>query len=407
MKFPPMNLFETLKPAPADPILGLSESFRSDPNPQKVNLSVGVYQDANGKCPTLQSVQIAMRAITSNNASKSYLPIAGDPAFLHHAQNLVFGVNNEMVATGRIASIQTPGGTGGLRIAADFLRHCLNRRQIWMSRPTWANHQGIFSAADLQCEFYPYYNAGSHTLNREGMIAVLEDLPPNDPVLFHACCHNPTGIDPTYEDWQTIAKVCKAQKLLPVLDFAYQGFAGGLVEDAVAVRAFAEYGLEFLVCSSFSKNFGLYQDRIGALHVVAKNADEASRILSNLKVIVRTNYSNPPALGSAIVKTILADKDLTQLWEEELYEMCTRIRSMRTAFVEGLAAAGVPGDFDFIRQQFGMFSFSGLSTEAVQKLRSDFAIYIVDSGRINVAGLNPSNIDYTCQAINAVLAANP
>ena len=274
-----------------------------------------------------------------------------------------------------------------------------------MSRPTWANHQGIFSAAGMDTAFYPYFNAGSHSLNLEGMLTVLQDIPNGDPVLFHACCHNPTGIDPTQEDWDTIAKICKEHQLLPVLDFAYQGFAHGLVEDAVAVRAFAQYGLEFIICSSFSKNFGLYQDRVGALHFVSKNKEEASNVLSRLKAIVRTNYSNPPAHGGAIVTAILNDRELTQQWEEELHEMRTRIRTMRELFVEKLKEKGVPGDFSFIARQNGMFSFSGLSEATVIKLRDDFGIYIVGNGRINVAGMTPANIDTLCDAIKACLTA--
>ena len=269
---------------------------------------------------------------------------------------------------------------------------------IWVSNPTWANHQGIFQKSDLDIATYPYYDPENHGLNLAGMITVLEDIPENDVVLFHACCHNPTGVDPSADDWETIAKVCKERRLLPIVDFAYQGFATGWVDDAVAIRALSEYGMEFLVCSSFSKNFGLYQDRVGALHVVAKNRQEADRVLSQLKVIVRTNYSNPPAHGSGIVSTILNDLSLRLQWEEELKAMRTRINSVRAQFVEALSKAGA-GDFSFIGEQKGMFSFSGLTPEHVQHLKDKYSIYLVKSGRINVAGINDGNIERLCSAI--------
>jgi aspartate/tyrosine/aromatic aminotransferase len=398
-----MNLFELVPSAPPDPILGLTDAFRNDPNPAKINLSVGVYQDENGRSPVLDSVRKAEARLAEAGNSKGYLPINGHPDYIGHTQALVFGVNNEMLATNRVASVHTPGGTGSLRLAADFIRRVLGRRSVWVSNPTWANHEGIFSAADLSVEHYPYYDPSTHGLNLAGMVTVLEDIPENDVVLFHACCHNPTGVDPTPDDWETIAKVCKERRLLPIIDFAYQGFSSGWLDDAVAIRAFCEYGMEFMVCSSFSKNFGLYQDRVGALHVVAKNADEASRILSQLKVIVRTNYSNPPAHGSAIVSTILNDPELHTTWEIELKAMRNRINSVREQFVKGLETAGVPGDFSFIREQRGMFSFSGLSEDVVMRLRDKYGIYIVKSGRINVAGINDKNCATLCAAIKDCL----
>jgi aromatic-amino-acid transaminase len=397
-----MNLFDFVTPAPADPILGLTEQFRNDSRPEKVNLTVGVYQDHSGKSPVLDAVRQAEAHLSGSGKSKGYLPMNGGPDFIQHSRELLLGPDNEMVTTGRVASAQTPGGTGALRLAGEFLREGLSRRTIWVSNPTWANHKGIFQAADLEIRTYPYFDPETHSLNLQGLITVLEDIPENDPVLFHGCCHNPTGIDPSEDDWETIAKVCKERHLLPVVDFAYQGFASGWIDDAAAVRAFSRYGLEFLVCVSYSKNFGLYQDRIGSLHVIAKNADEASRILSRIKVLIRTNYSNPPAHGSAIISTILGDSDLRMLWEEDLKAMRTRIREVRSQFVDELSRAGVPGDFSFIRDQKGMFSFSGLSEEQVRQLREDHAIYIVDSGRINVAGLNPGNLQRVCKAVAAV-----
>lgn len=398
-----MNLFEQVTTAPADPILGLSEAFRNDPHPEKINLSVGVYQDASGQSPVLECVRQAALRLAQSNPGKGYLPINGAPRFLENTRDLVFGHGSEMARSGRVASVHTPGGTGALRIVGDFLRQVLNRRTIWVSDPTWANHKGIFSAAALDVATYPYYDATTHGLNRDGLLAVLETIPENDCVLFHACCHNPTGIDPTADDWETIAKICKARHLLPVVDFAYQGFASGWVEDALAIRAFAQYGLEFFVCSSFSKNFGLYQDRVGALHAVAKNRDEADRVLSQLKVIVRTNYSNPPAHGSHLVNTVLDTPELYSLWEAELKAMRDRILEVRNRFVDALEGAGASADFSFIRSQTGMFSFSGLSPEAVQRLRANHGIYIVDSGRINVAGINDTNMETLCRAIVASL----
>ena len=398
-----MNLFEQVTTAPADPILGLSEAFRKDPHPEKINLSVGVYQDASGRSPVLECVRQAALRLAQSNPGKGYLPIHGAPRFLENTRDLVFGSASEMSRSGRIASVHTPGGTGALRIVGDFLRHVLHRRTIWVSNPTWANHKGIFNAAGLDVQNYPYYDPATHGLNRDGLLSVLETIPENDSVLFHACCHNPTGLDPTAEDWESIAKVCKARQLLPVVDFAYQGFASGWVDDAVAIRAFAQYGLEFFVCSSFSKNFGLYQDRVGALHAVAKNPDEAERVLSQLKVIVRTNYSNPPAHGSHLVNTVLDTPELYALWEEELKAMRARILEMRHRFVDALEKAGASADFSFIRSQKGMFSFSGLSREAVHRLRANNGIYIVDSGRINVAGINDTNLGTLCRAIAAAL----
>jgi aspartate/tyrosine/aromatic aminotransferase len=398
-----MNLFDQVPTAPADPILGLGEAFRNDPNPEKINLTVGVFQDETGTSPVLESIRKATVKLAAENLGKGYMPINGGPEFLSNARNLVFGLDNEMVTTGRVVSVHTPGGTGALRLTADFLRKVLNRRKIWVSNPTWANHKGIFEAADMETASYPYYDPETHGLNRDGLLTVLEDIPENDCVLFHACCHNPTGVDPTRDDWETIAKICKAHHLLPVIDFAYQGFASGWIDDAQVIRTFSRYGLEFFVCSSFSKNFGLYQDRVGALHTVAKNADEGQRILSQLKVLVRTNYSNPPAHGSHLINTVLADKELYQLWEEELKNMRTRIANVRNRFVDELEHTGAGKDFSFIREQNGMFSFSGLSKDAVLRLRKEYGIYIVDSGRINVAGINDSNIQRLCKAITGVL----
>lgn len=398
-----MNLFDLVKAAPADPILGLSEAFKQDPNPKKINLSVGVYQDEHGQAPVLGSVQEAARRLAKVETSKNYLPIDGDAAFIRQVRELAFGPSSEMVQTGRIASVQTPGGTAALRLVAEFIRQQLGMRTVWMSNPTWANHNGIFKAADLPIASYPYYDPVIKGLNLSGMLTVLEGIPENDAVLFHACCHNPTGVDPSEEDWDTIAKICKARNLLPILDFAYQGFASGIVSDAVALRAFSKYGMEYFVCSSFSKNFGLYRERVGALHVVAKNATEAANVLSQLKAIVRTIYSNPPSHGAAVIATILADQELRLQWDEELNTMRQRIRQTREAFVTGLKNAGAQGNFSHISTQKGMFSYSGLSEKVVLALRDKYAIYMVNNGRMNVAGLNPANLPTVCAAIATCL----
>lgn len=394
-----MNLFDLVKTAPADPILGLTEAFKSDPNPAKVNLSVGIYQDDNGKSPLLTSVKVAAQRLAQTEVSKTYLPISGDADFIDGVRELVFGPSNEMVQTGRVASVQTPGGTGALRLVAEFIRRSLGQRTVWLSQPTWDNHIGIFKSAGLEIDHYPYYDSVIRGLNLSGMLTVLEDIPENDVVLFHACCHNPSGADLSVDDWQTVAKICKARNLLPILDFAYQGFSSGLVSDAAAVRAFSEYGLEFFVCSSFSKNFGLYRERVGALHAVAKNAAEAHAVLSQFKSIIRTIYSNPPGHGAALVAITLKDRELRMQWEEDLTHMRKRIRNMRTDLVSGLKRAGIPRDFSFIESQHGMFSFSGLSEKVVLRLRNRHAIYMVNNGRINLAGLNPSNLDYVCASI--------
>lgn len=394
-----MNLLELVKAAPPDPILGLSEAFRADPNPDKINLTVGVYQDADGRPPVLPSVLQAEKRLAEEGAGKSYLPINGDPDFLRKARTLVFGPQSHLVEDGRVASVQTPGGTAALRLAGDFIHHGLGQRTVWLSNPTWANHPGIFKAAGLNLASYPYYDPETRGLNLEGMITVLEDIPDNDVVVFHACCHNPTGADPDAENWDTLAKICKERRLLPIIDLAYQGFSRGLLDDTAAVRAFAKYGLEFLVCSSFSKNFSLYQERVGVLHVVAKNKDEAERALSRLKAIVRTNYSNPPAHGSAIIRTILDDGDLHQLWEEELKGMRLRLKQVRGELVDALVEAGVSADFSFLRDHRGMFSYTGLSETTIRRLREQYSIYIVESGRINVAGLNRQNLARFAKAL--------
>lgn len=399
-----MHLFDQVSPAPADPILGLSDTFRADPRPDKINLTVGVYQDESGKVPALRSVAEAEQRLTKTERNRSYLPISGLPAFNEKVQALAFGEGSLLLGTGRIASIQTPGGTGALRVAAEFLAQILGKRTIWVSKPTWSNHPAIFARAGFEIKDYPYFDADHHGLQREGFLDALKAIPQGDVVLLHACCHNPTGVDPSPEDWKAIAEICAERALVAVLDFAYQGFDRGLAEDTTAVQAFAAADQEFFVASSFSKNFGLYQERTGALHVVADNSQAASRVLSQIQVIVRTMYSNPPAHGAHVVATILNSTELRAQWESEVAGMRNRIREMRELFVANLKAAGIDQDFGFLLEQNGMFSFSGLKPAEVEQLREAHGVYMIGNGRINVAGITENNVERLCQAVAKVLS---
>ncbi len=387
--------------APPDPILGLSDAFKADTNPDKVNLSVGVFQDETGKSPVLECVKRAEERLLANESTKSYMPISGDPAYGRHVARLVFG--EETADSGRVATIHAPGGTGALRVAGDFVRHLLGPRRVWLSDPTWPNHPGIFRAAHLETEVYPYFDAAANAVAFEAMREKLDHLPEGDVVVLHGCCHNPSGADLTPEQWRALADTLRARSLLPLVDFAYQGFGDGLDPDAASVRALVEAGLDILVSSSFSKNFGLYRERVGALSVVTESPDATARVLSQLKAVIRTNYSNPPAHGGSIVTAILDDPELTELWKEELSAMQSRIAGTRKAFVEGLKDAGAVRDFSFLERQKGMFSFSGLDRGQVDRLREEHSIYIVGSGRINVAGITPANLEYLCKAIVSVL----
>jgi len=396
-------MFETIEMAPADPILGLTAAFKNDPNPDKINLGVGVYQDAEGKTPILASVRQAEERILSQETTKSYLPIPGAGEYGDAVQDLLFGTEHEIRGSNRAVTAHTPGGTGALRIGGDFIKQVFPGARIWLSEPTWANHKGVFSAAGLELATYPYYDAEGKCLAFDAMMESLKAVPAGDVVLLHACCHNPSGMDPAVEQWRAIAEVAAARGFLPFLDFAYQGLGDGIEEDAGGLRAFCEPGCELLVASSFSKNFGLYRERVGALTLVAGSQEAAGRALSQMKTRIRRNYSNPPAHGAAIVTTALNDPGLRALWEGEVAEMRARINGMRQLFVDTLKAKGVTRDFSFITRQKGMFSFSGLNKEQVDVLREKHAIYIVGSGRINVAGMTPSNMDRLCAAIVEVL----
>ena len=396
-------MFESIVAAPPDAILGLTDRFKNDPNPNKINLGVGVYKDANGTTPVLSTVRQAERRLLEGNRSKTYLPIHGDPAYADLAQALLFEEGDEIRNSGRAVTVQTPGGTGALRVAADFIARTLPAKRVWLSQPTWPNHPPIFDAAGLEVATYPYYDATTHGVDFERMAAAFGAMPAGDVVLLHGCCHNPTGVDLSIDQWERLAELIRQRGLLPLVDFAYQGFALGLREDRAGLQTLCRPGAELLICSSFSKNFGLYNERAGALTLVAADTDAAQAALSQIKRCVRTNYSNPPAHGSSIVATVLGDADLRGQWEAEVTEMRDRINQMRHLFVETLNEKGIAQDFSFITQQRGMFSYSGLNERQVAALRDHYSIYIVNSGRINVAGMTEDNMDYLCSAIAAVV----
>lgn len=396
-------MFESIALAPPDPILGLNDAFGKDPRADKINLGVGVFKDAEGKTPTLRCVREAEHRLLEEDAPKTYLPIPGAPAYGAHVQRLLFGEGSAVLDDGRAVTAQSPGGTGALRVLADFLAVHGGRPRVWLSDPTWANHGQIMKAAGLEVTTYPWYDPATHGLAFDRLVDALKQTTPRDAVLLHGCCHNPSGVDPTPEQWEVIAGLAEERGFLPFLDFAYQGFGQGLDEDAQAVRAIAARVPELVVASSFSKNFGLYNERVGALTFVGKDRDQAARAFSQLKVTIRSNYSNPSRHGGAIVTRILDDEDLTQCWHEEVAGMRSRIHEMRSAFVKGLAEAGAQQDFSFIERQRGMFSFSGLTRAQVDRLRDEHGVYVVGSGRINVAGMTPGNLPRLCQAIAAVL----
>ncbi len=397
-------MLEAIQSAPRDAILGLTAAFREDSRSVKINLSVGVYQDETGKTPTLESVRIAEQRLAETATSKSYLPIPGDPKYAEVVQKMAFGTDNEAMQSGRITTAHTPGGTGALRVAGDFIKANLPNATLWLSDPTWPNHPNIFAAAGVPTESYPYFNKESNDLAIGPMLEAIKQMPAGDVILLHGCCHNPTGIDPTADQWKQIAETVYAQGLLPMLDFAYQGFAEGIEEDAVGLRTLAQDGQELVLCSSFSKNFGLYRERVGALSIVCPSADAVSAVQSQMNRVIRCNYSNPPAHGGAIVNCVLRDEALRATWANEVATMRERINGIRQQFVDALAAKGVPGDYSFITQQRGMFSFTGLTKDQVEALREKHAIYIVGSGRINVAGLTPANVERVAEAIGAVVA---
>ena len=398
-----MSLFTTVEMAPRDPILGLNEQFNADPNPHKVNLGVGVYFDDNGKLPLLQCVQAAEQAMMEKPSARGYLPIDGIAAYDSAIKNLVFGANSEPVTSGRIATVQAIGGTGALKIGADFLKKLSPDAKVLISDPSWENHRALFTNAGFTVETYAYYDATNRGIDFSGMLASLEAAAAGTIVVLHACCHNPTGYDLTPAQWDEVIAVIQRKNLTSFLDMAYQGFGNGITEDGAVIGKFVAAGMIFFVSTSFSKSFSLYGERVGGLSVLCTDKDEASRVLSQLKIVIRTNYSNPPTHGGAVVASVLNNPELRALWEKELGDMRVRIKEMRQKLVDGLKAAGVQQDMSFMVEQIGMFSYSGLSKEQMLRLRSEFGVYGTDTGRICVAALNNKNVGYVCESIAKVI----
>jgi len=398
-----MSLFSAVEMAPRDPILGLNEAFNADPRATKVNLGVGVYYNEEGRIPLLRAVAEAEKARIEAHAPRGYLPIEGIAAYDSAVQKLLLGADSELVAAGRVITTQAVGGTGALKTGADFLKRLLPDTVVAISDPSWENHRALFESAGFPVQNYRYYDAASHGVNRAGMLEDLKNLPARSVVVLHACCHNPTGVDLSLDDWKAVLEVLREREHVPFLDIAYQGFGDGIEQDAFAVRLFAQAGIPFFVSSSFSKSFSLYGERVGALSIITGSQEEAGRVLSQAKRVIRTNYSNPPTHGATVVASVLNSPELRALWEEELAGMRERIRGMRMAMVEQLAALNCKRDFGFVAQQRGMFSYSGLTAEQVERLKTEFGIYAVSTGRICVAALNQRNLPAVTQAIAAVL----
>ena len=397
------SLFSAIAMAPRDPILGVTEAFNADQNPEKINLGVGVYYDDNGKVPLLECVKKAETGLMEKAAPRTYLPIDGLAAYDKAVQELVFGAGSAVIAEKRAITVQALGGTGALKLGADFLKRFSPDAQVWISDPSWENHRALFESAGFTVNNYPYYDTATRGVNFGGMLAALKDMPAGSVVLLHACCHNPTGADLTDEEWQEVIAVVTSRGLVPFLDMAYQGFGDGIAEDGKVVGMFAAAGGPLFVSNSFSKSFSLYGERVGALSIVGASAEEAARVLSQLKRVVRTNYSNPPIHGGQVVATALATPELRALWEQELAGMRVRIRDMRRTLVQKLKEKAPSHDFDFVIKQRGMFSYSGLTKAQVERLKNEFSIYAVDTGRICVAALNSRNIDRVVDAIAKVL----
>ncbi len=397
------SLFATVELAPRDPILGLTEQYNADTNPHKINLGVGVYFDDQGKLPVLRCVAAAEHQLLETPKAKNYLPIDGIAAYDKAVQGLVFGADSAAVKTGRVATVQALGGTGGLKVGADFLRKLRPGVRVLVSDPTWDNHRALFSQAGFEVATYPYYDAATRGVRFADLLATLGAAAPGTIVVLHACCHNPTGCDLTPAQWQALATVCTERDLVPFLDMAYQGFGAGIAEDGAPVQTFLATGKSFFVSTSFSKSFSLYGERVGALSVVCGSAEEAARVLSQLKIVIRANYSTPPTFGAQVVATVLTTPALRAMWEEELAGMRERIRSTRAALVAALRAAGVAGDLDYITRQKGMFSYSGLAQPQMQRLRSEFGVYGLDSGRICLAAINSRNIATVAAALAKVM----
>ncbi|MND72409.1 Aromatic-amino-acid aminotransferase [compost metagenome] len=398
-----MSLFSAVEMAPRDPILGLNEAFNADTRTSKVNLGVGVYCNEEGRIPLLRAVVEAETIRAAQHVSRGYLPIDGIAAYDQAVQKLLFGNDSPLIAAGRVITTQAVGGTGALKIGADFLKQLLPNAVVAISDPSWENHRALFETAGFPVQNYRYYDAATHDVNRTGMLEDLNALPNGSIIVLHACCHNPTGVDLSPADWKNVLEVVKAKGHVPFLDMAYQGFGDGIDEDAAAVRLFAESGLTFFASSSFSKSFSLYGERVGALSIVSESKEESARVLSQVKRVIRTNYSNPPTHGASVVAAVLNSPELRAQWEAELAEMRLRIRGMRTQMVDLLAQKAPQRDFSFVGRQCGMFSYSGLTVEQVHRLRNEFGIYALDTGRICVAALNQSNIKVVTDAIVQVI----
>jgi aromatic-amino-acid transaminase len=399
----PASLFAAIELAPRDPILGITEAFVADKNPNKINLGVGVYYDDNGKVPLLECVRKAEALLMEKAAPRTYLPIDGLAAYDKAVQELVFGANSPVIQEKRAITVQALGGTGALKLGADFLKRFSSDAQVWISDPSWENHRALFESAGFKVNNYPYYDPATRGVNFAGMLDALNTMPAGSIVVLHACCHNPTGADLTDEQWTEVIRTVAERGLSPFLDMAYQGFGDGIEQDGNVVRRFAATGSPLFVSNSFSKSVSLYGERVGALSIVAVSAEEAARVLSQLKRVIRTNYSNPPMHGGQVVATVLSTPELRRLWEEELTGMRLRIREMRRLLVDKLAANSASQNFDFVVRQRGMFSYSGLSKTQVERLRNEYSIYAIDTGRICVAALNSSNIDLVAKAIASVL----
>jgi aromatic-amino-acid transaminase len=397
------SLLSRIQMAPRDPILGLTEAFNTDTNARKVNLGVGVYYDDNGKVPLLECVRRAEKMLIEQASPRGYLPIDGLPAYDRAVRELVFGAESPALRENRIVTVQALGGTGGLKVGADFLRHFAPGVEAWISDPTWENHRGLFENAGFAVRTYTYYDPVTHDVDFEGMLSGLRSMPAGSVVVLHACCHNPTGADLSEAQWKSVIDEVAAHGLIPFLDIAYQGFGSGLEADSAAVRGFVGAGVPLFVSSSFSKSLSLYGERVGSLSVVTGSSEEADRVLSHLKRLVRTNYSNPPTHGGRVVATVLTTPELRSLWERELGGMRERIREMRRQFVKKLAERVPQADFSFIERQRGMFSYTGLTREQVVRLREEFAVYMIESGRVCVAALNTKNIDYSADCIGQII----
>jgi aspartate aminotransferase/aromatic-amino-acid transaminase len=397
------EMWQNIKAAPADSILGLTEAFKNDPSEHKVNLGVGVYKDEEGKTPVLKCVKIAEKILLEQEGTKSYLPISGDPVYAAEVQKLLFGGVKEVITSRRAATAHAPGGTGALRVGGDLLKKFYPNAKVWISNPTWANHKGVFKTSGFELAEYDYYNPATKAVDFDAMVTSLETIPAGDIVLLHACCHNPSGVDLDAAQWKQVAAIGKEKGWIPFLDFAYQGFGESVEDDRCGIEEFAATGVDFFIASSFSKNFGLYNERTGALTIVSPTAEDSAVAMSHLKTTIRVIYSNPPAHGGLVVATILSSPELHAQWLDELAGMRERIKAMRVSLVEGLAGRGVKGDFSYIAEQRGMFSFSGLSDDIVDWLRTNKSIYVVGGGRINLAGLTKANINYVCDAIAEAL----